>query len=586
MKTLRLFGFLSGALLATALLSPANLTAKTIGHWSFNGTLGTTFAEGDVIPDLSPDGNHPITLGRFTSPAAGVQWYTPVITNFMAAPYNAWRETQIGETHVNNTAYSFNTPLRDAGAAQGRGSCLRVAQTPEDPLDFQTFTIEFFWNNDFPSINPDTQTRQYFANWTAPFSRVLKVTPKVKATDAPDTPSAFSFYFSPGSGKNCPKLVYSYSVSDGTTTTVTTNVTSSLKSVENGYDYDWKPDGKWHHFALVVDGSTHLVKLFIDRVHVASLTLPGDIYYGEEKALHPWCFGGHDVYGWAMVGRIDEIRISDQALDATQFIQADLSIPEGEALVYMPLDGDFLSVVHPEWNPDGTGMYEQATAAKVAAGKLAFTNDFVQSRIADGENKLVRRGNIGSVYMDDARAQTSAWPFQFDKFNPTRVTIEFFTKVDVPGPGKWAQVFEIWDVTPNNHYPVCVQQNGNPGGMNIRIDTSAWGGVNGVTTGNTISLPSTVYDGQWHHVAFTIDCSAGTSTTVEAFLDYQSRGSKVIQGIWKVGPKALFHIGNSDVAACSGQKAYLDELRISRGLLPVSAFLRQTPAPGTGIVVR
>lgn len=66
-------------------------TAATRAQWSFNGTVGTTFVEGDTIPDVSASETHPLSIGRFSMGNWEIQWRTPSIMPFMAAPNNACR---------------------------------------------------------------------------------------------------------------------------------------------------------------------------------------------------------------------------------------------------------------------------------------------------------------------------------------------------------------------------------------------------------------------------------------------------------------------------------------------------------------
>lgn len=544
--------------------------AATRAQWSFDGTVGTTFEQGDVIADVSAAGTHPLTVGKFSSTVDGnIRWVAPSIVSFIEAPNNACRDTVLGEMRLNDAAYGFNQEVSTSSGesyGQGWGSVLRAQETTDDPLTLQTFTIEFFWNSD----------RNEYRYWYCPFSRILSHDVVGKNAVAP---SAFTFFAQNNGGTARFFLRYS----------AVTNEVDGVPQI--GIDIDQRlgdasvsTDRKWHHYAIVVNGETHAVSLYRDHSRIGGTTLLGPIYYGEEPEKHGWTFGGHDVFGWAATGMMDEIRISDEALIPELFIRYDFSYPDGEPLVYMPFDSDFRSIVHTNWNPDGTAAYEVEAAQRIAAGNPTFTSARLDERIVDGNGVRVRKGNVGSVKFTDTEVKVTAADNLFWYYFYPKLTIEFFTKVDVVGPGGWAQLFQIRNGK-ENVYPVCFQQGGKGNGLNVRVDTYGWGGASGTTSRN-LTLPTTVYDGKWHHVAVTIDGSEGTNTVFQAYLDYELKGTMRISGFFSISQAGFFQFGNTDVAACAGQTAHIDEFRISRGVLPPEKFLRQTAEPGTLVIVR
>ncbi len=78
------------------------------------------------------------------------------------------------------------------------------------------------------------------------------------------------------------------------------------------------PVNTWTHFATTYDGTT--IRLYINGVQVGTRAQTGTLRAGPE----PLRFGGNGVWGEWFAGRLDEIRVYDRALSASQ-IQADMT---------------------------------------------------------------------------------------------------------------------------------------------------------------------------------------------------------------------------------------------------------------------
>ena len=75
----------------------------------------------------------------------------------------------------------------------------------------------------------------------------------------------------------------------------------------------------WHHIALVVNDETKEAKVYIDYVLRGSTTYVGDFVYEDG---YPFVFGGDVQCSYFnMDMSIDEIRISDEALDVAKFLR-------------------------------------------------------------------------------------------------------------------------------------------------------------------------------------------------------------------------------------------------------------------------
>ena len=84
------------------------------------------------------------------------------------------------------------------------------------------------------------------------------------------------------------------------------------------------PLNVWSHLAATFDGGT--LRLFVNAVQVASRPVLAQI----ATSTGALTIGGDALYGQYFAGRIDEVRIYDKALSASE-IQADMNTPIGTA---------------------------------------------------------------------------------------------------------------------------------------------------------------------------------------------------------------------------------------------------------------
>ena len=82
------------------------------------------------------------------------------------------------------------------------------------------------------------------------------------------------------------------------------------------------PLNAWSHLAATYDGQT--LRLYVNGVQVASRVVLTPI----ETSTGALTIGGDALYGQYFAGRIDEVRIYNTALSASQ-IQADMDTPVG-----------------------------------------------------------------------------------------------------------------------------------------------------------------------------------------------------------------------------------------------------------------
>ena len=112
-------------------------------------------------------------------------------------------------------------------------------------------------------------------------------------------------------------------------------------------------------------------------------------------------------------------------------------------------------------------------------------------------------------------------------------------------------------------------------GVSVRVDTDLGGMAAGEPGFNQVTYAKNIdpADGQWHHIAVTFGLHEETNTQVRIYKDYSLVGENVINGRLKMGsvPTSL-NIGRVENANYY-YKGLIDEVRISKGVLPVEDMM-------------
>jgi len=155
-------------------------------------------------------------------------------------------------------------------------------------------------------------------------------------------------------------------------------------------------DGKWHHYALVRDRANLLYKLYVDHLFVAQIA---DNNLNSINALgqHWLPIAAHNANGTISrqyKGSIDEVRISNVALNLDQFLEftPDTSVSIG-LVAYYPFNGNA---------NDESGNGHDGTVNGPTLTEDRFGND--SSAYTFNDNNI----NIGQGF-DNANGSVSAW---------------------------------------------------------------------------------------------------------------------------------------------------------------------------------
>lgn len=241
-----------------------------------------------------------------------------------------------------------------------------------------------------------------------------------------------------------------------------------------------------------------------------------------------------------------------------------------ETIVWLPLDGDALSVVNADRNAAVFGeCWDQSPHS------IEYVTN-VPGRVVCDRNLNFLRGNAGSLKLEKTRLAINldAFPLSNDVDS---VTIEFFTKGS--GLTAWFPFFCLGPYTK----PVAAASD--PLTPYLKLTPNPDGNVLAYLRSSTghneeIFATAKLFDDAWHHVAITVAPADGHSEAA-FYMDgaLVERKALTKQVKWTGGAGSA---DGSPLYLYLGTRrstVYLDEIRISAGVLPEGRWMRQFPSP-------
>ena len=269
-------------------------------------------------------------------------------------------------------------------------------------------------------------------------------------------------------------------------------------------------------------------------------------------------------------GCVDEVRITRRALSPTEFLTTHDCLT-GTTLAYADFEDD-MNVA-----PD-TGLIGAGVASARTGGNVPVLDASVPGRIAlDGAAMQDVRDNRKSLRIDGGKI---GWT-DLGLLRQPSFTVEFFAKLEhldsvanlirlsrsgaADGYPTWA-LFTFAEGTADQ-LTVCAQD------------------ANELFYFPAHTFGASIADGRWHHWALTFDGMSGTNTVITLYRDYVSQGSRTLTTpINYLDAVNTLSIGGTSSNPCH-VRGNFDELRVSEGVLPTSAFLRAQPT-STMLIVR
>ena len=338
-------------------------------------------------------------------------------------------------------------------------------------------------------------------------------------------------------------------------------------------------DGKWHHIALVREGTA--LTLYRDKKVAASTTLTSS----SLKAIgDQWHFmggpsaGSNDFNGW-----LDSVRVTRRALAPEEFLTSQ-RYPEGRTIAHLKFDDGTANAA------DGGG----ALFAGTINNGSTFSDDVPGYKIIDGEGGAVlSKPDVASLSLPSTSA-TVKWSNWDDMY---------YLRMDTNGNERTSGTVEFWvKATTARTFAVILDaeytENGTYGdnchAWKLGLDGST--GKNpsilfrhlksdGTRENQRVNFITNVIDNAWHHWAFTFapNASDSTKSDVAFYLDHTQVGTtQTLNGRMAYDDTLRFAIGTGG----STVVGHFDEVRISDCVLAPAQFLRAEKQQGLILIFR
>ena len=349
-------------------------------------------------------------------------------------------------------------------------------------------------------------------------------------------------------------------------------------------------DGNWHHVAFTYDGTT--AKLYVDYVLKASKAWSYPLDYNTDNAgMLSICGFDKQTYGhWH--GFIDEVRISDAALEPEQFIHpgglvsASLAekiaaVTDEDTALYLPFDSVESAATDPFFGGVGAPfVFNAANVANAPIVKATFpTSGMLPTASAGTVSNIVH----GGIFATDSAANGGCWDFGVnsavtgrsihmavnDYSASTRThsatagdfTMEFFLKTHARPSSLTYVAREIcpgstaWSIYLSSTKDV----------LTCALNSQA---------GSVPTFEASFAQGVWHHVALVVNRTLRTATYyVDGAVVGEVTGFDLKQAAGDVAECLQFSGYSASASADNLHNLAIDELRITKRALSPQEFL-------------
>ena len=343
-------------------------------------------------------------------------------------------------------------------------------------------------------------------------------------------------------------------------------------------------DGEWHHLAAVYSKEQGTIRVYVD--HKPECEVSGvDLDTSAKKGRVGIYIAGSSDYQ-VFNGSIDSLRVTRAALCPGRFLNGRVNIEEPETLFRASFDrnleafsGDngFTTGVAARYSKEGSEdpSYSNATnwGMRVYQDGEAFRNP------KDNTSVLKMKGSI--VHFHDQSQLTTGGQ-----------TCEFFCRlksldamcglVRVNRSAGSATGTPVWALYTEKSTAETEK-------MLIRLYGTKTGAESPSDHYLALSTAGKIFDDRWHHVALTFDETGDGKTLITMYRDYEVLSSVEFDGLMaeNASSKYMISVGMSADMNKAGLDGLIDELRISRGVLPVSRFMRAEKVPrGLHVIFR
>ena len=545
-------------LLVGAVVAAAELQAKTVCWYHFDECEpGTVTTESSVVVDAAGTQN-----------GAPEYWWNNGKTtnaNYMPAYSNAfpvgrhWVDPKTGVKGTLNRCLQLVNP--DIRYEWGNGEHGVVKIPDNEAFHLQTLTIECFVK-DLYSVD------DIAAGQGSRFVLSKK--------------NSWSMAIPAGTGNGSRALNGSVSYDqDGAST-----------SWSNGMNLNCLPralrDGNWHHLAIVIDGRdiSEVKVSYYQDYHLlrTSGTMQGPVFYDDS----PIFLGRQDGianYGWN--GLIDELRISDEALDPEEFLRFANDVADADTVAFYSFDKWFGNPfeMSPAWGEFSNYFVNETPFVNPPKATLTPRESATIPFLTDENAGTVRNGLVSPTAVADLGSISAvtngygqAFGFTIDTTTPEQLymagdfTAEGFVKLNsLPDSTDYLMRGLLTQGGVDNTWLVTVGSNGK---LNFSINWQ-----------KNVSTPtSVVSDFGWHHVAVV---STPATMTTRFYVDYRlvdtiADGEHyVLADVGTTTRLILFSYSENGQGNFCLSDAYASDFRITRRALDPQEFLTTRPIDAT-----
>lgn len=545
--------------LSIAFVTLAGLTsfvkAETLAWYHFDDkTPGTVMAAGETAADainasatarayainsatLTDDATYDHVRPRFATPAGPVV-YDPVTgartPNTASMRFVTERAIMPGTT----TEYNWTN-----------GGCLKVMERSAEPTE--NMTVEFF-----------------MCTHQTPFGNTFSpIIGKMRAVNSDGTP-------------NCTYESWAmYVCANGKLSLRSSNNGGTVHGGTDGTGV-YVADGGWHHMALVYKKGATKIQFYVDyKLAFETSVTAGNLAYNPSETraeAHALYIGGYPFKNGSngyrkFDGCVDEVRISDAALEPSQFLR--LRDADPDTITRLRFDSPIGITTATGSNPNllldipctMTGFAADACTG-AGATETIRENMYADAQTNAGSLALEKSGTAAAYGKVTGLSHYSLDGMgEKDNFTTNQAfTVEGYFKIngDFPAKGSRKETVFKWGATPICGLTLQCSNDENVNLLYTYNHNNVWKGA---------YLYAVVDDEQWHHVATVYDA---TLRQFRFYLDGRLLGS-VNSIVCQIGDGSSLFLG-CDQNQGTAFNGSLDEFRVTKRALRPDEFLCAT----------
>lgn len=309
-------------------------------------------------------------------------------------------------------------------------------------------------------------------------------------------------------------------------------------------------DGRWHHVAVVCDQSARTLSVYLDHALFhrftdvesplrTGATRPDRLYYGCGQ---PMSYG---VGGGLSRGFFDELRLTKRALKVTEFVNTAALSADAPRLDVRFDDG---------WD----------SAAPAALAPVGVPSETGVERI--------RRGRVSRAILD-ADGQELRAPNRLGAAL-TGGTVAYAGNGVLDEPSATFEAFVKRTGGAANDSVLAFTRGTDATAAFWRLAADG-----SFTVAGAEAFPSVAFDDEWHHVAVAHE-TTDAGVTVTLWWDHQVVAARTVASAFDFGSGAGLVLGSS------GFTGFVDEVRVSAGVLGVRDHLYAAPRTGGLVIIR